>query len=101
MSTGDFSMSDRHQQPDPDPLTNRLLATLPETEYSQLRAHLDCVHLNSGTTIYAPDDVPEYVYFPLTGCASVVVSMADGAMVEAGTRRRGGPGGRAPSLRPA
>ena len=69
----------------PDPLHNGLLAALPAEEYAALLPHLSLVYLESGMIIYAPGVVPEQVYFPLTGCASVVVSMADGAMVEAGT----------------
>jgi CRP-like cAMP-binding protein len=74
----------------PDFLANRLLASLPAEEYAQLRPHLAHVELPSGQTLYAPGEVPRYVYFPLTGCASVVVPMADGSMVEAGTIGREG-----------
>ena len=74
----------------PDPTTNRLLAALPRDEYAGLRPHLAAVYFTSSHTIYAPHAPLGYVYFPLTGCASVVVSMADGAMVEAGTIGREG-----------
>jgi CRP-like cAMP-binding protein len=80
----------RAHQPAPDPLTNRLLAALPREEYSQLQPSLDLVEMPTGRTIYEPEEVPAHVYFPLTGCASVVVTMADGAMVEAGTVGREG-----------
>src|SRR3954449_10665604 len=83
----------RAQQLALDPLTNRLLAALPGEEYAQLRPHLEIVEMPTGRTIYEPGEVPRHVYFLLTGCASVVVSMADGAMVEAGTDGRGGIGG--------
>jgi CRP-like cAMP-binding protein len=69
----------------PDFLANRLLAALPDEEYAQLRPHLGRVELAAGRTIYEPGETPRDVYFPLTGIASVVVSMADGALVEAGT----------------
>src|SRR3954447_7963578 len=76
--------------PAPDFLANRLLAALPADEYAQLRPHLALVALRPGQTIYAPGETPEHVYFPLAGCASVVVTMADGAMIEAGTIGREG-----------
>jgi CRP-like cAMP-binding protein len=69
----------------PDFLANRLLATLPREEYDALRPHLHTIYLADGATIYEPGEELTHVYFPLDGIASVVVSMADGAMVEAGT----------------
>jgi len=80
----------RAQPPAPDLLTNRLLAILPADEYAQIQPYVDLVEMPTGRTIYEPGEVPRHVYFPLTGCASVVVSMADGAMVEAGTVGREG-----------
>ena len=79
----------RAQPPAPDLLTNRLLAILPADEYAQIQPYVDLVEMPTGRTIYEPGEVPRHVYFPLTGCASVVVSMADGAMVEAGTADQG------------
>ncbi len=76
--------------PAPDPTTNRLLAALPRDEYAGLRPYLESAYFPSGRIIYAPHAPIGDVYFPLTGCASVVVSMADGAMVEAGTIGREG-----------
>ncbi len=73
-----------------DPLTNRLLAALPAEEYGPLLPHLELVDMRTGQTVYEPNETPRHVYFPLTGCASVVVSMEDGQMVEAGTIGREG-----------
>jgi CRP-like cAMP-binding protein len=74
----------------PDLLTNRLLAALPGEEYAQLHPRLDLVGMPTGRTMYASEQVPAHVYFRLTGCASVVVTVADGKMVEAGTVGREG-----------
>ena len=74
----------------PELTTNRLLAALPAEEYDGLRPHLAVVHLGVGDTIYAHAAPVRHVYFPLTGAASVVVTMADGSMVEAGTVGREG-----------
>lgn len=70
--------------------TNRLLAALPVEEYDALLPHLSPTHLESGTEIYAPGTPIRDAYFPLSGVASVLVSMADGALVEAGTIGREG-----------
>src|SRR3954463_3352289 len=82
--------ADRDPALAPDFLANRLLAALPAEEYAQLRPHLEPVAMRPGQTIYEPEERPEHVYFPLAGCASVVVAMADGALVEAGTIGREG-----------
>jgi CRP-like cAMP-binding protein len=74
----------------PELTTNRLLAALPAEEYAALRPHLDVVHLGVGDTIYAHGVPARHAYFPLTGSASIVVTMADGGMVEAGTVGREG-----------
>jgi CRP-like cAMP-binding protein len=73
-----------------DPRVNRLLAALPTEEYAPLQPHLELVDIATGQTIYEPNAMPHHVYFPLTGCASVVVSMESGDMVEAGTVGREG-----------
>ena len=74
----------------PELTTNRLLAALTAEELDGLRPHLAVVHLGVGDTVYAHAAPIRHAYFPLTGCASVVVTMADGAMVEAGTVGREG-----------
>ncbi|HEY8602340.1 MAG TPA: Crp/Fnr family transcriptional regulator [Thermomicrobiales bacterium] len=73
-----------------DPRTNRLLAALPAEEYAPLRAHLELIDMPVGRIIYEPNEVPRHVYFPLTGCTSIVVGLEDGEMVEAGTVGREG-----------
>jgi CRP-like cAMP-binding protein len=76
--------------PTADPRINRLLAALPADEYAPLGPHLELVNLRSGQIVYEPGETPQYVYFPLTGCVSVVVGLEDGEMVEAGTVGREG-----------
>jgi CRP-like cAMP-binding protein len=76
--------------PTVDPRTNRLLAALPAEEYAPLSARLTLVDMPSGRIIYEPNATPAHVYFPLTGCASVVVGLEEGDMVEAGTIGREG-----------
>jgi CRP-like cAMP-binding protein len=76
--------------PTPAVRTNRLLAALPPVEYAALAAHLTLVHPRLGAPLYAPGAAIQQVYFPLTGIASVIATMADGAMVETGTIGREG-----------
>ena len=74
----------------PDPTTNRLLAALPAEEYDGLRPHLEPCCLPVNTPLDGAGEAVRHVYFPLTGISSVVVAMADGALVEAGTVGREG-----------
>lgn len=69
----------------PDFRTNRLLAALPTGEYAALVPHLTPIRLDTGAEIYAPGAPILDAYFPLTGVASTLVTMADGAMIETGT----------------
>jgi len=69
---------------------NLLLALLPAAELAALRPHLTVVDLASGDTIHEPDAPIQAVYFPLTGCSSVVATDADGDMLEVGTVGREG-----------
>ena len=69
---------------------NRLLAVLPDDEYNSLIQQVTLVHLALGDSIYPPFTPIDAVYFPLSGTASVVALMEDGAMVEVGTVGREG-----------
>ena len=64
---------------------NHLLAALPRAEYARLRPHLQVVHRPIHARLYAPDEPIAHVYFPLSGIASMVATMRDGATVEVGT----------------
>ncbi|HET8631099.1 MAG TPA: Crp/Fnr family transcriptional regulator [Thermomicrobiales bacterium] len=75
----------RPPSPAPDFRANRLLAVLPPAEYDALAPHLAPARWRAGETIQAPGERLRDVYFPLTGVASVVVAMADGALVDVGT----------------
>jgi CRP-like cAMP-binding protein len=70
--------------------TNRLLAALPAVELDALRPHLTIVDFAPGETIHAPGEQIRAVYFPLTGCASVIATDEEGDMLEVGTTGREG-----------
>ena len=67
------------------PIGNRLLATLPENEFSRLLLpHLESVELRQGQLIYAARQTIDYAYFPVTALLSRIVSSREGELVEAG-----------------
>ncbi|HZP66931.1 MAG TPA: Crp/Fnr family transcriptional regulator [Rudaea sp.] len=65
-----------------DPLDNRLLAALPEAEFSRLAPHLECVEMPVGKILYESGSRFNYVYFPTSAIVSILYVMADGASAE-------------------
>ena len=64
--------------------TNRLLAALPADEYQRILPSLEALSLQPRASLYEPNETIEYVYFPLSGMASILISLGDGKMSEAG-----------------
>lgn len=67
-----------------EPGENRLLAALPRAEYRQLQPHLERVRLDQQEVLYRPNEPVPYVYFPISGVVSLVITMDDGATAEVG-----------------
>lgn len=65
------------------PVRNRLLAGLPATAFERLRPHLEHVTLKAHDQLMRPHAPAEHIYFPESGMVSMVVSLSDGAMIEA------------------
>jgi CRP-like cAMP-binding protein len=65
-----------------DPRGNRLLAALPETEWTRVSAHLVLVDMPLGRIVYESGDRLSHVYFPTTSIVSLLYVMADGASAE-------------------
>lgn len=63
---------------------NKILASLPYATLERVKRALQPVTLQSGTTIYHPDDFIDYVYFPETCVASRLSLLEDGSTVEIG-----------------
>jgi CRP-like cAMP-binding protein len=63
---------------------NRLLALMSEQDFAQLAPHLEPIKLPKGFSLAKPNEVIEYVYFPETSIASIVVGSPDGLECEAG-----------------
>lgn len=65
--------------------SNHILSSLPEAEYQALRPALEFVPTPMHTVLFKRDREIRHVYFPLSGCHSVLAIMQDGAAVEVGT----------------
>ena len=61
---------------------NRLLASLPESEYLRLEPYLTRVSLAVGTVFYETSETIETVYFPNTALISLVSILKNGATTE-------------------
>jgi CRP-like cAMP-binding protein len=66
------------------PAVNRLLAALPDAEYQRLVPHLKHVQLSLKQVVHEVGEPIEYVYFPHRSIVSLLLTMDDGSMVEAG-----------------
>ena len=67
-----------------DPLTNKLLAALPELERSALLAQVQPVELSFGQVLYEPYETITHAYFPLDTIVSLLSETIGGLAVEVG-----------------
>lgn len=63
---------------------NRLLATLPATEYQRICTHLEPVTFKLGESIYESGAQLKHIYFPTTCIISLLYTMENGASAEIG-----------------
>jgi CRP-like cAMP-binding protein len=68
----------------PDRPKNRILATLPATEYERLLPKLTPVQLQHSQVLYQSGEVMKFVYFPNASMVSLISSTATGESVEVG-----------------
>jgi len=68
----------------PEPVTNRLLETLPHKARNRILERCEPVSLTFGTILCEPDQRLLYVYFPLTGFISLVASVGGHPPLEMG-----------------
>jgi len=66
------------------PVSNKILLSASDSEYSLLRSHLEYVSLPNHLVIHEAGAKLEYAYFPNRGLISLVVVMKDGKTAEAG-----------------
>lgn len=64
---------------------NHIVSSLPEIEYQEIRPWLTFCPTPLRTVLFERDREFRYVYFPLSGCHSVLATMEDGAAIEVGT----------------
>ena len=65
-----------------NPRQNRLLAAIPESEWTRWVPHLEPVTLPLGKALYESGARLSYVYFPTTAIVSLLYVMEDGASAE-------------------
>ena len=64
---------------------NRLLASLPQSDYERLQPYLESVQLTYRRVLYQANRLIDFVYFFETGVGSLVNTMKNGAASEVGT----------------
>jgi len=68
-----------------NPVSNNLLAALPQEEYQRLLPNLEPVSLSIKQVLYEPNEPIEYAYFPNNAVTSLLNLMQDGQTIEAAT----------------
>jgi len=66
------------------PVSNKLLLSIPDSEYRAIRPHLEFLSVPPRRSLYEPNRPLEFVYFPNAGMISLVVETEDGRTVEVG-----------------
>jgi len=62
---------------------NRLLAALPDEDYQRIRPSLETISLAIKDVLHQQNQTIEHVYFPISGMASILVSVGDSKLIEA------------------
>jgi CRP-like cAMP-binding protein len=65
-------------------VSNKILLSIPNGEYREIRPYLEHLALPSHLTLHEPSAKLEFVYFVNQGLISLIVPMNDGQTVEAG-----------------
>jgi CRP-like cAMP-binding protein len=66
------------------PVSNKILLSISDSDYSALRPHLEYVSLPNHLVLHEAGGKLEFAYFPNRGLISLVVVMKDGKTAEAG-----------------
>ena len=62
------------------PSRNRILAALPSAEFNRIEVELESFELSMNYVLYEANAPITHVYFPTSGCVSMVNALADGAV---------------------
>jgi CRP-like cAMP-binding protein len=65
-------------------VNNRILLTIPDTEYHLIRPHLEYLRLPQQRSLHVPHEKIRFAHFLNQGLISLVVELKDGRTVEAG-----------------
>ena len=76
------SMVKARSIPGPDPRVNHLLASLPESDYRSLAAHLERMAMPLGMAVYESGGAQGFVYFPTNAIVSLLYVLENGASTE-------------------
>jgi CRP-like cAMP-binding protein len=74
----------------PDPLANRILASLSQMDFSRVSPLLKNVSYEQGFVLQEPGDEVEHIYFPYVGMISLLAVLKDGNAIETATVGREG-----------
>jgi CRP-like cAMP-binding protein len=66
------------------PVSNEILLSIPDSEYSSLRPHLEYISLPNHLVLHEAGEKLDFAYFLNRGLISLVVVMSDGRTAEAG-----------------
>lgn len=77
------------------PVSNKILLSLPDDEYRQIRPHLEFVELEPHRVLHEPGERLRFAYFLNSGLASFLAATREGKAVEAGVLGFEGPAGTA------
>src|SRR6202158_5889778 len=69
---------------DGKPVSNIILLSISDSDYSSLRPHLEYVNLPNHLVLHEGSGKLDFAYFPNRGLISLVVVMQDGRTAEAG-----------------
>jgi hypothetical protein len=72
-------------------VSNKILLSISDSDYSSLRPHLEYVRLPNHLVLHEAGGKLEFAYFPNRGLISLVVVMKDGKAAEAGIVGNAGP----------
>ena len=74
----------------PEPRENRLLASLPDSDYESLLPHLERIPMPLGMAVYESGSTQGFVYFPADSIVSLLYVLANGASTEIAVTGREG-----------
>ena len=72
------------------PVSNKLLLSIPDSEYLAIRPHLEFLNMPPRLSLYEANEPLEFVYFPNSGMVSLVIETEDGRTVEVGEEGKEG-----------